>query len=531
MTVRAAPRIAESALRREGRVLRQQLGRLSNCLLNRTFDLSAKGSQRRARMLLILLPVLAFLFSLLTYPLEQWAGQFSRLLQYLFVPSFAQANPGVFTAFLGFVWNAFFGPQTLRYLPVVLLPFILALQAAASYLDDIFELGRVDIAREFILQVALTGSRKHIRIGGGVVAQEHLDSPIYKIGGPGQVEVELDSVALFEKPDGRPHVIGPTVDGKATLEGFERLRQVIDLRDQYPDSLIVPSRSLDGIPVSTVDVRMVFSIWRKNQPASAEHPHPFDPKAVEALVYDQTSRVTLGERCPSAPPEYWTKPSLSLIRGELGGFMGKHRLVEYLASIGPAETQQARQREDEIRKAEDAVLPGEDPAEARPEPELPDFYPRHKISSLFSQFAREFSEKASKRGLELHWVGIGTWKMPTKITDEVITGKHLDAWRLSSENLVRGSQEAIQDLRQETRLQQIIRQIQDIPLARFQNSSTEKYRHRVQDLLVAYRQQLIEAMELLRKSNKVVPRSITRAIEYLSNVIAHWVRSTNTPSS
>ncbi len=521
MTVRAAPRVPESALGREGRVLFEQLGRLGNCLLNRTFDLTVKGSQRRARMLLILLPALGLLISLFTYSPEEWAAQLSRLFQYLFIPSAAQADPNALAAFLVFVWDAFFGPGTLRYLPLVVLPFILALEAAARYLDDIFELARVDIAREFIWQVALTGSHQHIRIGGGQVALEHQNSPIYRIGGPGQVEVELDSVALFEKPDGRPRVIGPTVKGKATLEGFERLRQVIDLRDQYPDALKVNSRSLDGIPVSTVDVRMVFSVWRKGQPSTVEHPHPFSEEAVKALVYDQTSRVTLGERCPSAPPEYWTGPSLSLIRKELSGFMGRHHLVEYLASIGPAEIQQARQRESEILKAKNAVIPEENSSGSRSEPELPDFQPRHRISNLFSQFAREFTERASKRGMELQWVGIGTWE-PHK---EIIPEKHIEAWRLSCENLVRSSSIALKELRQEARVQRTISHIQDVPLARFRNNSGNDHKYTERDLLIAYREQLIEAVELLRKSNKEVPGSIYQAIEYLDSVLGfHWVR-------
>ena len=270
---------------------------------------------------------------------------------------------------------------------------------------------------------------------------------------------------------------------------------------------------------------MLFSIWREDKPSSTEHPHPFSEKAVEELVYNQTSRVTIGERCPSAPPEYWTKPSLSLIRGELGGFMGKHRLVEYLASIGTPEIQQADQRESEIHKAKEAVIPDENSSKSKSGAKIPDFHPRHEISSLFSQFAKEFTEKASKRGLELHWVGIGTWKMPTKITDEVITGKHLEAWRLSSENIARGNKDALNELRQEAHAQQINSQIQNIPLARFNNGSDDHHERRVQDLLVAYREQLIEAVELLRKSKKQVPGSIYQAIEYLDKILGyHWVR-------
>ena len=91
------------------------------------------------------------------------------------------------------------------------------------------------------------------------------------------VEIELDSAALFEKPDGRPHVIGPTVKGNVTLEGFERFRRVIDLRDQYTDPqkpVDVRSRSLDGIPVETKDVQFVYSIWRDRKPRTKEAPHP-----------------------------------------------------------------------------------------------------------------------------------------------------------------------------------------------------------------------------------------------------------------
>ena len=133
-------------------------------------------------------------------------GRRSAACLLLFDSEYQTLAPDALANLLIFVCDAFFGPQTLRYLPVVLLPFIFALQAAANYLDDIFELGRVDIARDFILQVALTGNRKHIRIREGQIHPDDMDSPIYRIGGPGQVEVELDSVALFEKLDGRPSI-------------------------------------------------------------------------------------------------------------------------------------------------------------------------------------------------------------------------------------------------------------------------------------------------------------------------------------
>jgi hypothetical protein len=269
---------------------------------------------------------------------------------------------------------------------------------------------------------------------------------------------------------------------------------------------------------------MLYSIWRKKQPASIERPYPFDKAAVESLVYDQSSLVTIDDRCPSAPPEDWTITSLRLIRSELSRFMGEHRLIEYLASIGPPEVQQARQREDEILIAGKAVVPEDD--ELRPRPVLPppDFQARPRVSNLFGEFTTGFTEKASKRGVELHWVGVGTWRTPSEIVPE----KHLEAWRLSCENLARSSPTALEELKEGARLQQLTRLVQSVPLAHFQKNGDLP---RVRGLLVAYRQQLIEAEALLRKSNKEVSRWIPRAIDYIGKVIGHWVGDTNTPSS
>ena len=104
----------------------------------------------------------------------------------------------------------------------------------------------VKVARDFIWEVALTGSDKTIRIQQGEISEESRQSSNYLIGGPGRVIVDPDSVALFEKPDGTPHIIGPTGKeprGRATLDGFERFRQAIDIRDQYVDLRDQDSRS------------------------------------------------------------------------------------------------------------------------------------------------------------------------------------------------------------------------------------------------------------------------------------------------
>jgi len=536
MTISNTQQKAKSAFQRELANFGDQIKRLANCLLNKIFDLTMKGSQRRQWILIFLFFTLGALFILGHHPLAEWSTQIGNLFSYLLSPEYARENlntPGIFYLFL----REAFKPEVFRYLPIFILPFLLALQFAAMYLTDIFELKDVSIAREFIRQVALTGSQKSIRIGNGEIAEKDRTSPIYLIGGPGQVVVELDSVALFEKPDGSPHVIGSTVNGKVTLEGFERFRQVIDLRDQYTDPqspVDVKSRSLDGIPVGTKDVRFVYSIWRNDKPRTPEFPHPFgSDKTVEDLVYRQSSTV-VDAIPPSIPPEAGSlfDATIGVIRRELGGFMSKHRLAEYLASISMPEVEQARKLENEIVDAGKKVVPESDPLHPREVPPPPDFKPRSTVSDLFNRFTEGFTNSASVPGIQLQWIGVGTWKMPSKITDEIITGKHLEAWRLSRENVGRGGEKAINSLRQEAGLQQTLRLIQKIPLARYKDVSSGSHRDTVNSLLLGYREQLIEIKELLAKSHRPAPPSLGKAIRHIEDVlgIKHWAGVTGASS-
>jgi hypothetical protein len=80
--------------------------------------------------------------------------------------------------------------------------------------------------------------------------------------------------------------------------------------------------------------------------------------------------------------------------------MSRHRLADYLASIGMPEVQKARQREDEIIKVGKMVLSDGDDLEPRDVPQLPDFQPRHLVSSLFSQFTEVCKNARSERQID-----------------------------------------------------------------------------------------------------------------------------------
>ena len=539
------PPTAETALQKERRISDELFARLVDAFLNRIFDLRPEKARNRMTYFAFLFLISGFVVSMIVSPdhsLSEWIERIQAFFLYLFNPGVAEAALGqgrnYVNEFFIFAWEALTDPRTLQYLPIILAPFFIALHSAGLYLADIFELSDVSVARKFIMEVALTGSDDTLRITKGDIYEEHRSTPNYLIGGPGKVLVDLDSVALFEKPDGTPHVIGPTgkeKGGKATLDGFERFRQAIDIRDHYVDlrdqddkSPSVKSRSLDGIPITATDVRLMFSVNRDGKKASTEEPYPFSSKAIEKLVYSAGSKVTPDQTNPSAFEFSWINNMIGLIRGKLGGFMSERNLTVYLASIGQPEFEKAKQREEVLTQQERQMTPSSDePAKGREIKPPPEFTARYKITNLFTQFAEEFTKSARDKGVELHWIGVGTWKTPLEIVPE----KHLEAWKLSRENLGRGSDDAFNNFENETILLKMMTLIQDVPVGIYNNKviSIDDRNYAMRTLLFSYRQQLIEVAELMKANGEAVPSNIIRAIDFLSKVLGytdwHWVGS------
>ncbi len=536
MSVPVSPRLGtttETPLKKEQQLFGELFSRLIDAFLNRIFDLRPEKAARRTRYLILLFLVSIFIVSLRFYPLDLWTKYVRDILLYYLNPGYSSiyiGNPLV--NFANFFTHVFTDPRIFQYVPVFLAPFFIAMQAASLYLADIFELDHVRVARSFIWGVALSGSEETIRVSQGGISEEARHSPTFLIGGPGKVMVDLDSVALFERPDGTPRVIGPTAKepgARATLGGFERFRQAIDTRDHYvdlrdqdPRSQSVKSRSLDGITITATDVHLMFSVYRGGVKPSTANPYPYSSEAIEQIIYQATSRVTPELPNPSTYEFSWIDRMIRLIRGELGAFMSRNKLTAYLASIGMPEIEKLKQREETIGEQVQQITESEQESSAAPEPERPpEFQPRHKISNLFTQFADQFTKKARSNGVELHWIGVGTWKTPVEIVPE----KHLEAWKLSNENFYRESPDALNGIEAEAILQKTIALIQDVPIAAHQQATTEEKdaKKAMRALLLAYHQQLLEAAEFMREKGEAVPPHIEEAISHINNMFGHFL--------
>ncbi|HEX9027745.1 MAG TPA: SPFH domain-containing protein [Anaerolineales bacterium] len=430
--------------------LQARFTRLLDRSVNWAFAFSQAGSQRR-RFALLALAVLVWLgLALLLHPIH--LGMDPLLDQLIY---------------------ALFAANVVRRMLILWLAFFIGSRLSAVFVDDIFELRDISVAQNFLQTAAFSGRYEGLSIREGGVAGANQKSPIFRIGGPGVVDASLENAALFEKPNGKPHVVGLPNQRVAILDGFERLRAIIDLRDQFVD-LTVEGRTQDGIPVVAKDVRLVYSIYRgpqaAGQPEHFQQPYPFKEEAVLNLVYKQDTSPLL-------------KAMVGSIRGELGAFISKHTLSEFLTN------------------ADDSN----------------EFISRDQITNLFYDYAKEFTQKAETRGVELKWIGVGTWVVPA----QVIPGKQLDAWKLSARARLNQNVYVLARQRAESRLTELLRLVDEVPSLYYSMSGETLLPGQVANrLLLDYREKLHNAYDLYVNAGEPVPPELDLVIHHLTRLTA-----------
>ena len=435
-----------------------------------------------------------------------------------------------------------------KYLPLFAVIYALARKKAAHYLADVFELEDESVADNFIENVAFGHGQELVTIHEGKISGEDERSPLILIGGPGYVQVNLDSVALLERVDGIPEIIEPRAK-PWKLGRFERIREIgkydevgkreyaiINLRDQFVRGLSVKSRTKDGIPIEAQDVKVMFSILRKPKETAPENdPYHYQEKAVYSLVYDQTI-ISPPPAKVSGVSFPWDTTVLPLVTGELENIITSRNLSEILASISRRELDDLSLNETSNKQmrlemtSEQTVA--SQPGASRP----PNFLTRSKITAHF--FSDDFITKAEALGVAVHWIDIGTWQLP----NEIILDELKAAWKLMGDNARRragvdrtAKQHEMKELMElvnnvivsnysrsgsssssrrlsEKEYMELAKYIDDNPeiavnpmfQQRFsQNAASKRDAHSVAlDILKAFRRELIAARELIEKENR-----------------------------
>jgi hypothetical protein len=476
-------------------------------ILDAVFSVTHRGARARRWVLILLGAILWAVFAFAMHPYRQGAD-WSR-------------------SFWDYPFRALFAADVFRVILLLGLGFWIAYRVASVFLDDVFEIGDLNVAKKFLRQAAFADQYGQIEIANGRVVDNDQQSPIFLIGGPGKVRVNLENAALFERVDGWDRVIPPTVhprarenlprDDFAILEEFERLRSVVDLRDHI-ETMQVHSRTRDGLKVSAEDVRIIFSVFRDNEEPTLARPYPFTEESIRKLVYNQ-QRMGQGVT-------HWTTTMTFLISQEMGNFITQHTLDEFLAAVGEPEVNQREEEDAELRESAkrragtQALLTGGPPASLQP----PDFASRSQLSDLFYGMDA-FVETARKQGVKLRWIGVGTWKIP----NEIIPEQHQTAWRITRENLLRRSPVSLANLVEESRLGELRVLVYDVPLgvARGHDRRDETLRkNQMLALVHAYRGKLSSALDIYKRDGKEhtpEARRLQHTLDHLAHVVYVWL--------
>ncbi|NPV57256.1 MAG: hypothetical protein HPY76_11380 [Anaerolineae bacterium] len=492
----------------------------------------------RIRLMLLILAFIVIWLALASLN-NPWVGWADALKNILFPPADTTAATAL-TAFLAELSVRLFAPVVMGHLLALIVPLLVILILASIYVADVYE-QNIKVARRFISQAAFSFPKpRFIRAVEGRVHPEDLNSPVYLIGGPGGVRVYLENLAVFEKIDGEVEVIGPTINEPGNihhLEGFERARSIIDLRDQVFRIDEIHARTIDGISIGSRNLRLLFSIMRGSGDRSLKKPYPYLDDAVHELVYGQEGGPI---------PEVVS----TLVYHELLSFVGEHTLGELISPIGDPEIRQQIYLDSAIRKQiwetqkhSRRIRNIHPPLTMKGQPlvfkarkhkralwqsykfsrmllksaKAPDAVHRQGLRELFSKFHEEFVDEFAVRsripGVKLEWIDVGTWQ----IAGEIIPNQHIDAWKKTNENLIKSQPRVLDNLHNQTRVQEQARLVREVPLMAFASlrSQTEDHETVIYNLIEEYRALLQTTIESMIDEGKPVPERIQTALDHI----------------
>jgi len=290
----------------------------------------------------------------------------------------AAAPTPAWVAALGFpldllasILTSLFAPRVLLHLLPAAAGGWLGMRLAAHYLNDVYALESVRMAGRYLRSAIFGLGYDTLVVSSGDAKHLEWASSLLRIGGPGWLSVHLGFAAAFETLEGHPRVYGPA--SRRFLHGFERLRDVVDLRDQL--RRVDESRAVtrDGVEVLARDAQMVFRVHSGNQPRNLSDPYPYTDEAIRRLVYGQPVAAT-GQR-------KWSDALPGLVRREITRFIGDLTLEGFLAM--QPEPQRLLQGDLHI--------------------------PRQELTDRFR--TDTLRQRLQDTGLELDWVGVGTWEV------------------------------------------------------------------------------------------------------------------------
>jgi hypothetical protein len=216
-----------------------------------------------------------------------------------------------------------------------------------------------------------------------------------------------------------------------------------------------------------------------------------------------------------------------LIRRKLSEFISERTLSDFLAAINVPELEQQIQEEVRLQQSGDE-LAGVTSERQQFVYETPTFTSRSELTDIFYDFASNFTRSAGKIGVEMRWIGVGTWVTP----DEIIPEQHVNAWRITRENISRGGKQALESLEQQSRDSSLVGLIQEIITISNQQivENVGEDDKAIQQIMESYRSRLRTALDIYEQRegiNSPEARQLRRVLEHLARVAYRWLGDAN----
>jgi hypothetical protein len=497
--------------------------------LNRILEMDQFVARIRGYVVLGSLFLIWTIIGFVLHPFNDLPNALVGLLVPANVPGDISPTSYLFTP----IFRAYFSLDVLVHILAMLLPFYLALEFASIYQADIYKLPRTGIARAFITRAVFNlPGYETLNIASEKLTPEQQRSTIHLIGGPGIVNPQLEFATVFERINGNPHFIraGMTREQR-TLAGFERLRRIIDTRNHTFHYDNITGRTKDGIKIQIQDINLLFSLYRPSANYPLANPYPTTNLNLYWLTYRQ-------------PAKYWVNVLTELVRDYLLCFIRMNTFGSLLAAVGEPEIENQIAWENTLNTLAYGY-PLTQPLTFiyDPDPPLPPLpptnIPRPRISNFFkglpqtvppdfncSGLSANFTLEAQNRGLRLEWINVGTWNTPS----EVMLEQHVEAWRLTNENLTLSNPFVLQEFSNQARIRELTRAIQQVPLLTFASVVSQNLEPQYKILTVL--REYYDRIRVLRgkyiQAGEPVPDSLEGALLHINRCLTNWASQTGT---
>ncbi len=251
---------------------------------------------------------------------------FIRFLVLIITPLAVLLTNTVLTVFYG--WSFAIGQIILLYF----LGFISAFTTVVYYIGDIYKEEFDKIPFRYFMACFLGVFQPQIQVNGATL-EPTWHGMVEKIGGPASLDIDPGFVVLTESLTAPEKVYG---QGKGQfMSRYERIYEIIDLREQEGMVEKVTAITRDGIKVMVEKIKFNYRIWDSRweglyrDQSVNRNPYPYSKQAIFNYAYNRSVQLDAQKKLRLAQ---WPDVVSGRVQGLIKDYISEHKLDDVIAS-------------------------------------------------------------------------------------------------------------------------------------------------------------------------------------------------------